>query len=97
MPMLGISRERTYYRYDGVLYFVDKDDIDKKRYVDFEEMKMFSIRISIINGELAAELPVGTYVVMPENVYKYNDTNTIIIEEGKVLEKDFRFWKCLYW
>jgi len=30
----------------------------------------------------------------PEDVYLYSEENTITINPGQVLEKDFRFWKC---
>jgi len=31
---------------------------------------------------------------MPEDVYLYSSENTITINQGEVLDKEFKFWKC---
>ena len=97
MPPIDEST-RLYNKYNGDLYFIVKADLENLVNGDFEQLKENSIKTNIKDGELAIELPVDTFLVMPTDVYLYSDYNTIIIEEGIVLEKNFKFWKCTsYW
>ena len=93
MPPIDEST-RLYNKYNGDLYFIVKADLENLVNGDFEQLKENSIKTNIKDGELAIELPVDTFLVMPTDVYLYSDYNTIIIEEGIVLEKNFKFWKC---
>ena len=94
MPIIDYD-SREYDNYEGELFFIIKEDLDSLGNGDFEQLKHNSIKISIKRGELSTELPVGTYLVMPEDVYLYSEENTITINPGVVLNKDFKFWKCL--
>jgi hypothetical protein len=93
MPPIDLST-RLYNKYNGDLYFIVKADLENMVNGDFEQLKENSIKTHIKGGELAIELPVDTFLVMPTDVYLYSDYNTIIIEEGIALEKNFKFWKC---
>ena len=93
MPPIDEST-RLYNKYNGDLYFLVKADLENMVNGDFEQLKENSIKTHIKDGELAIELPVDTFLVMPSDVYLYSDYNTIIIEEGIALEKNFKFWKC---
>jgi len=93
MPPIDEST-RLYNKYNGDLYFIVKADLENMVNGDFEKLKENSIKTHIKGGELAIELPVDTFLVMPTDVYLYSDYNTIIIEEGIALEKNFKFWKC---
>lgn len=83
---------KNYNNYNGVLYFILKSDIEQNN--NFEQLKEKSINTTVKNGSFAKELPVGTYLIMPNDVYLYSDYNTVIIKENTVLEKDLNFWKC---
>ena len=97
MPIIDYE-SREYENYKGDLYFIIKEDLDSLGNGDFEQLKSSSIRISIRKGKLSTELPIGTYLVMPEDVYLYSEENTITINPEEVLNKDFKFWKCTsYW
>ena len=93
MPPIDEST-RLYNKYNGELYFIVKADLENLVNGDFEQLKENSIKTNIKDGELAIELPVDTFLVMPTDVYLYSEYNTIIIEEGIVLEKNFKYWKC---
>ena len=93
MPMVD-NENREYKNYNGNLFFIIKEELDSLGEGDFDSLKENSITIFIKQGKLSAELPVGTYVVMPEDVYLYSEENTITISPGKILNKDFKFWKC---
>ena len=93
MPIIDEST-RLYNKYNGDLYFIVKADLENLVNGDFEQLKENSIKTNIKDGELAIELPVDTFLVMPTDVYLYSEYNTIIIEEGIVLEKNFKYWKC---
>jgi len=92
MPIIDES-SRLYNDYNGDIYFIIKSDLDKLGIGDFDELKANSIKKTIVGGKLEIELPIDTFLVMPSDVYLYSDNNTIIIKEGIVLEKDFKFWK----
>lgn len=93
MPIID-EASRVYNDYDGDVYFIVKSDLKNLGNGDFDELKANSIKKSIAGGKLDLELPVDTFLVMPSDVYLYSDFNTIIITEGIVLNKDFKFWKC---
>jgi hypothetical protein len=91
MPIIDEAK-RVYNNYNGVLYFILKSDIEQNN--NFEQLKEKSIKTTIKNGSLAIELPIGTYLIMPNDVYLYSDYNTVIVKENTLLEKDLNFWKC---
>ena len=93
MPIFDES-SRVYNNYNGEIFFIVKSDLENLGNGDFDELKENSISKRIKNGNLKVQLPVDTFLVMPSDVYQYSDYNTIIIKEGIVLEKDFKFWKC---
>ncbi len=93
MPVINESA-RKYTNYNGELYFIIKADLDNLGNGNFEQLKANSIHSNIKNGELAIELPVNTYLVIPKEVYLYSDSNTITIEKGVALNFNFNFWKC---
>lgn len=85
---------RQYQNYTGNVFFVLKEDWDNTDNGDFELLKNKSIHIHIKQGKLSMNLPVGTYLVIPEDVYVYSNANTISIRSGEILNKDFSFFKC---
>ena len=85
---------REYEPYTGKIYFVVKEDWDNQADDNYEQLKSNSIRVNVKQGKLVTELPVGTYLVMPENLNAYSDENTITIESETVVKKDFSFFKC---
>ena len=93
MPIIDES-SRVYNNYNGEVFFIVKSDLDNLGNGDFEELKANSIKKTIVGGELEIKLPIDTFLVMPSDVYLYSDYNTIIIQDGIVLKKDFKFWKC---
>nr|WP_319998726.1 hypothetical protein [uncultured Draconibacterium sp.] len=93
MPIIG-ELSRVYNDYNGDILFIVKSDLENLGNGDFDELKANSIKKTIVNGNLDIELPIDTFLVMPSDVYLYSDYNTIIIQEGIVLEQDFRFWEC---
>lgn len=93
MPIID-TLTRVFNKYNGDLYFIVKTDLENLGNGDFEQLKENSIKTNIKDGELAIELQVDTFLVMPTDVYLYSDYNTISIEEGIILEKNFKFWKC---
>ena len=84
----------AFNRYSGILYFIKKRDFDNLGNGDFDKLKMNSIKTKIENGTLGMELPVDTFLVIPNVVYHFSEDNMIIIKQGIVLEKDFKFWRC---
>lgn len=93
MPIID-ETTRVYNDFNGDICFIVKSDLDNLGNGDFDVLKAKSIKKSILGGRLAIELPVDTYLVMPSDVYMYSNNNTIIIEKGVTLVKDFKFWKC---
>jgi hypothetical protein len=93
MPMFN-GPDRVYSDYNGKLYFIVKSEIDNQVTGTFEDLKSGSIKTIVKNGKFSVELPIDTFLVMPGDVNLYSDQNTVIIEEGILLEKDFSFWKC---
>ncbi|MCB0821158.1 MAG: hypothetical protein KDC09_00575 [Bacteroidales bacterium] len=93
MPVIDYE-SREYDNYKGHLYFIVKEDLDSLGNGDFEQLKSSSVVVFIRKGKLSTELPKGTYIVMPDDVYFYSEENTITINPDEVLNKDFKFWKC---
>jgi hypothetical protein len=93
MPSLD-PKLRVYTGYNGEVFFIVKEDFDNLGDGDYDKLKSNSIRVTIKNGNLSAELPVGTYLIEVEDVYQYSTENTIIIKSGEVIHKDFSFFKC---
>lgn len=93
MPIY-VESNREYNNYNGVIYFIIKSDLDNLGNGDFEQLKSNSIFTNVNNGNLEIELPIGVYLVMPNDVYLYSDYNTVIIENEIALNKNFKFWKC---
>ena len=88
------SKLREYKSYNGKVFFIVKEDFDNLGNGDYDKLRSNSISVTIKNGNLSAELPVGTYLVEVEDVYQYSAENTIIIKSGEVIRKDFSFFKC---
>ena len=93
MPVIDYE-SREYDNYKGHLYFIVKEDLDSLGNGDFEQLKSSSVVVFIRKGKLSTELPKGTYLVMPDDVYLYSEENTITINPDEVLNRDFKFWKC---
>ncbi len=93
MPIIDEST-RVYSNYTGDIYFIIKSDLENLGDGDFDKLKANSIKKAIIGGKLEAQLPEGTYLVMPSDVYLYSEYNTVVIKKGVALEKNFKFWKC---
>jgi len=93
MPIIDY-KNRVYGTYKGEIFFIVKEDLDNLGNGDFEQLKNMSLSTKIKRGKLSTELPVGTYLVMPEDVYLYSEENTITIYSGEILNKNFKFWKC---
>lgn len=93
MPIID-EASREYTPYNGELYFVVKSKLSYPLPELFEDILANSIRETIVNGVISVELPADTFLVMPPNIYMYSDEKTIIIEEGNVLVKNFKFWEC---
>lgn len=85
---------REYTGYNGRVFFIVKEDFDNLGNGDYNKLKSNSISVTIKNGKLSAELPVGTYLIEVEDVYLYSVENTIIIKSGEVIHNDFSFFKC---
>ncbi len=93
--MPGFNYEsREYEKYKGEIYFIKKEDLDSLGKRSFEQLKFNSISVKVKQGKLSAKLPIGTYLVMPKDVYLYSEDNTITITSEDVLNKNFKFWKC---
>lgn len=93
MPEID-ENSREYNNYNGEIYFIVKFDLENLGNGDFEQLKANSIHTNVSNGTLEIELPIGTYLVMPNDVYLYSESNTIVIESEVALHKNFKFWKC---
>lgn len=93
MPIIDYD-SRVYESYNGGLLFIVKEDLDSLGNGDFDELKSNSISTVISHGKLSVELPIGTYMVMPVDMYLYSNENIIDINSGEILNKDFCFWKC---
>ena len=83
-----------YTGYNGMVYFIVKEDLDSLGNGNYNKLKSNSISVKMKNGKLSVELPVGTYLIETEDVYMYSAENTIIIKSGEVIHQDFRFFKC---
>ncbi|WP_324678274.1 hypothetical protein [Hymenobacter sp. GOD-10R] len=94
MPLIN-EQARTYSPYTGELYFIRKAALDQLGNGDFEQLRAASLHYPLRDGRLSADVPAGTYVVMPTGVYLYQPTNTITVVAGQALQQDFKFWKCL--
>ncbi len=93
MPIID-EAARVYYNYSGTIYFIVKQDLDSLNNGDFDALKNNSINTNSDRGKYSIELPIGTYMVMPDDVYLYSTDNTINITSSEILYKDFKFWKC---
>ncbi|WP_156121648.1 hypothetical protein [Alistipes sp. ZOR0009] len=91
MPQIDESKI-IYNNYNGILYFILKSEIEQNH--NFEQLKDKSIKTSVKNGNFAIELPIGTYLIIPNDVYLYSDYNTVTIKENTVVKKSLKFWKC---
>lgn len=93
MPSPG-GPQVAYDKYNGVLYFINKRAFENLGNGNLEKLKEASIKTRIRNGELSIQLPVDTFLVIIEEVYHNTIDNTLIVEQGEILERDFKFWKC---
>jgi hypothetical protein len=93
MPIID-GASRVYNPYNGNLYFIVKSDLANLGNGDFNQLKAKSLKTTVKDGKLSVELPLNTFVIMPEDVYLYSDYNTVDIKNEVVLQKDLKFWKC---
>ena len=93
MPIIDYE-SREYSNYNGKLFFIVKDELVSLAYENFDDLKKNSLSCNITNGDLQKELPPGTYVLMPDDLYENSDNNTVTIELGEICHKDFQFWRC---
>ena len=92
MPPI-VEENRKYSDFNGYIYFIDAVKfMGGKEYTDedyFEENQ----KIKINNGYYVIRLEKGNYYAIPNkdsSTYYY-----ISIEENKIIQKDFKFFKCL--
>jgi len=85
---------RKFENYNGRVYFVEKSAADSLGEPGFVRLKLRSTSIEARNGRVSAELPAGTFVIMPEEYFVNDPEFTITVTEGKVLQKDFKIWVC---
>ena len=94
MPVIDESR-RVYQPYTGELYLVQKAALDQLGAGSWQQLQSTSLHYSVSNGQLRVTPPADTYVVMPAGIYLYTADNTLTIQAGQGVSKDFKFWKCL--
>jgi hypothetical protein len=80
--------------YTGRIFFIVKEKLDNLGDGDYVQLKISSINVKVKNGNLSTNLPAGTYLVQPEDVYEYSTENTIVIKPNEVTHKDFKFFTC---
>jgi hypothetical protein len=85
---------RTYEKYNGELYFVNKDSLDKYQTTDFFQLFGFSQIVNVSAGKLRTELQPGKYVIMVKDYYFNDASNNITVIENIIIEKNIRFYKC---
>jgi len=85
---------REYSGYTGRIFFITKEKLDNLGNGDYDKLKSSSINVKVKNGNLSTELPIGIYLVVPEDVYVYSTENTIVIKSKEVTYTDFKFFKC---
>jgi hypothetical protein len=85
---------REYSGYNGRIFFIVKEKLDNLGDGDYDKLKSSSINVKVKNGKLSTELPVGTYLVEPEDVYVYSTENTIVIKSNEITYTDFKFFRC---
>lgn len=87
--------QREYKNYNGLLYFILKSELDILNGRSLDELKSRSLAEIVVNGAVKRNLPEGTYVVMPKDIYLYDESNTITIKSKEIVKKEFKFWKCI--
>lgn len=93
MPVIEES-DRDYEKLDGRVYLVNKAAADSMGQPEFILLKLNSTSLEVSNGKLSAELPAGTFVVMPEEYFVNEPANTVTITEGEVSQQDVKIWIC---
>ncbi len=93
MPVID-EANRDYEKYDGRVYFIEKSAADTLGQPGFVLLKNGSTSVVLRNGKMAVELPAGTFLVMPEDQYFNDPSNTITITEGQITEQDVKIWIC---
>lgn len=93
MPGIDES-DRDYEKFDGRVYLVNKAAADSMGKPGFVLLKLNSTSLEINNGKLSAELPAGTFVVMTEEYFVNETTNTVTISEGRITDQDVKIWIC---
>jgi len=93
MPVIEES-EREYEKYDGRIYFIEKAAADSMGQPGFLLLKGSSTSIEIRNGKATSELPAGTFVVMAEEYFVNETSNTITVSEGQIQQQDVKIWVC---
>lgn len=93
MPVIDYESRVYNDDYNGKIFFVVKDDWDNLGNGDYAQLKNGSINVRVRQGKFAAELPIGTYLVMSDfNVYSYESTITITSKE--IIIRNFKFFEC---
>lgn len=93
MPVIDES-DRDYEKYDGRVYLVNKVAADSLGKSGFILLKQGSTSLVIRNGKLSAELPAGTFVVMTEEYFVNEPSNTVTITDNQVTDQDVKIWVC---
>ncbi|MBN2682893.1 MAG: hypothetical protein JXR58_10320 [Bacteroidales bacterium] len=85
---------RSFEKYTGDVYFVNKDSLDKYQTTDFFQLFGYSQVVSISNGKLRTEVKPGKYVIMVKDFYFNDASNNITVIQDIILEKNIQFYKC---
>jgi len=93
MPVID-EHDRDYEKFDGRVYLVNKAAADSMGKPGFVLLKLSSTSVEIRNGKLVTELPAGTFVVMTEEYFVNEPSNTVTITEGKITGQDIKIWIC---
>ncbi len=84
---------KNYVPFNGEIFFIEKNKLDSLGNGNFTTLLESSAKTTVANGNYQIYLYPGEYVVMPKEVYQYGG-NFVNISSRKVVEQNFKFFKC---
>lgn len=86
---------RVYSEYSGKVWVVEKSVIDTMNIIQFDSTKSDYLSADATEGQFSLLVPPGTYYVIIDTLFYISSENLITLEPDDLLEREFKFYRCL--
>jgi len=81
--------------YTGKVYIALKQVAEQFTDSSFDSLKKVAIVTKAVRGGISLLVEPGTYYIIPDTMFCLNCNNMVTINKDDLIEKEFKFFKCI--